>query len=107
MELATGLLHTERAPRGIGDAIDLNKPPLVSGSAVVGKFHTHPNPAAEGWVTGPSPDDLIVDLFAGSAAMAHAVMLQNKADGGTRRFLMVNLPEPTPEGSAARAAGCG
>ena len=29
----------------------------------------------------------------------------NQEDGGTRRFLMVQLPEPTPEKSAARAAG--
>lgn len=51
------------------------------------------------------PNDLIVDLFAGSGTTGHAVMLQNHADGGSRRFVMVNLPEPTPEDSDARVAG--
>ena len=51
------------------------------------------------------PDDIILDLFAGSASSAHAVLLQNLADGGNRRFIMVNLPELTKEGSAAREAG--
>src|SRR6266568_8096020 len=52
MDLTTGQIHTERAVRGIDDEIDLSRPPLVTGSVVVGKFHTHPNPAAEGWFTG-------------------------------------------------------
>ncbi len=50
-------------------------------------------------------DDLIIDFFAGSGSSAHAVMLQNKADGGTRRFIAVNLPEPTPDDSVARSHG--
>ncbi len=40
-------------------------------------------------------DALIVDLFAGSGTTAHAVMAQNAVDGGTRRFVLVQLPEPT------------
>jgi adenine-specific DNA-methyltransferase len=50
-------------------------------------------------------DSLILDLFAGSGATAHGVALQNAADGGQRRSLLVTLPEPTPEGSEARNAG--
>lgn len=61
MELATGRITVTRAPRGLSDQIDLSQPPLVPGSVVVGKFHTHPNPASEGWVTGPSPSDLLID----------------------------------------------
>ena len=48
-----------------------------------------------------SQDDLILDFFAGSGTTAHAVMSQNGKDGGTRNFILVQLPEPTPEGSAA------
>ena len=50
-------------------------------------------------------DDLVLDFFAGSGSMAHAVALQNEADGGSRRCISVNLPEPTEEGSAAHDAG--
>ena len=39
--------------------------------------------------------DLILDFFAGSGTTGHAVMEQNAADGGNRRFVLVQLPEPT------------
>lgn len=50
-------------------------------------------------------NDLILDFFAGSATTAHAVMALNAKDGGSRRFVQVQLPEPTPEKSLARAEG--
>ena len=50
-------------------------------------------------------DDIVLDFFAGSASLAHAVMLQNAKDGGKRKFIQVQLPEPTPDGSAARDFG--
>lgn len=52
-----------------------------------------------------SGDDLILDFFAGSGSIAHAVMSLNFEDGGRRRVISVQLPEPTEEGSAARTAG--
>jgi len=42
-----------------------------------------------------SSDGLILDLFAGSGATGHAVLALNKEDGGNRRFILVQLPEPT------------
>jgi adenine-specific DNA-methyltransferase len=51
------------------------------------------------------PDDLVVDFFAGSGSTAHGVALQNADDGGSRRYLLVNIPEPTGPDSAARKAG--
>ncbi|MFT3733935.1 MAG: site-specific DNA-methyltransferase [Rhodocyclaceae bacterium] len=39
-------------------------------------------------------DSVVMDFFAGSATTAHAVMLRNSADGGSRRFIAVQLPEP-------------
>ncbi|WP_298941696.1 site-specific DNA-methyltransferase [uncultured Microbacterium sp.] len=50
-------------------------------------------------------DDVVLDFFAGSGSTAHAVMDLNARDGGRRRFIQVQLPEPTPENSPARVAG--
>ncbi|HYV96372.1 MAG TPA: site-specific DNA-methyltransferase [Gemmatimonadaceae bacterium] len=62
------------------------------------KVFTHPKPSAlirhlasfclEG-------TDLILDFFAGSGTTAHAVLNLNSRDGGQRRFILVQLPEPT------------
>jgi adenine-specific DNA-methyltransferase len=40
--------------------------------------------------------DLVLDFFGGSASTAHAVLSQNETDGGNRRFISVQLPEPLP-----------
>ena len=50
-------------------------------------------------------NDLILDFFAGSCTTAQAVLELNKEDGGNRCFMMVQLPEPTPEESKARKLG--
>ncbi|MGE4503254.1 MAG: site-specific DNA-methyltransferase [Thiomicrospira sp.] len=50
-------------------------------------------------------DDLVLDFFSGSATTAHAVMQLNAEDGGNRKFILVQIPEPTPENSEARKAG--
>lgn len=52
-----------------------------------------------------SSDSLILDFFSGSATTAHAVMKLNAEDGGNRKFIMVQLPEPTAENSEAAKAG--
>ncbi len=52
-----------------------------------------------------SADSLILDFFSGSATTAHAVMQLNAEDGGTRRHIMVQLPEPCDEKSEAFKAG--
>lgn len=54
---------------------------------------------------GSKPDSIVLDFFAGSGTTAHAVSLQNAADGGSRRCVSVNIPEPTAAGSGARKAG--
>lgn len=48
---------------------------------------------------------LILDFFSGSATTAHAVMQLNAEDGGSRKFIMVQLPETTDENSEAYKAG--
>jgi adenine-specific DNA-methyltransferase len=52
-----------------------------------------------------SNDDIVLDFFAGSASLAQAVMQANSKDGSHRRFVLVQLPEPTPERSTARQLG--
>lgn len=43
--------------------------------------------------------DIILDFFSGSATTAHAVMQLNAEDGGNRKFIMVQVPEPCDEKS--------
>lgn len=50
-------------------------------------------------------NDIVLDFFAGSATTAHAVMELNKEDGGNRKFICVQIPEPTEEKSEAYKAG--
>lgn len=50
-------------------------------------------------------DDIILDFFSGSAATAHALMELNAEDGGSRKFIMVQLPEELDEKSEAYKAG--
>lgn len=50
-------------------------------------------------------DFIVLDFFSGSATTAHAVMQLNVEDGGNRKYICVQLPEPTPEDSEARKSG--
>lgn len=47
--------------------------------------------------------DLIMDFFSGSASSAQAVISQNVTDGGSRRFVLVQLPELCEGNEAAKA----
>lgn len=54
-------------------------------------------------------DALVLDFFAGSGSTGHAVLAKNSADGGNRRFVMVQLPErldPAEDDQAASAQLC-
>ena len=42
-----------------------------------------------------SVPDIILDFFAGSGATGHAMLDMNKQDGDNRKFILVQLPEPT------------
>ena len=54
---------------------------------------------------GSTKNDIILDFFSGSATTAHAVMQLNAEDGGHRKFIMVQAPEPCAEKSEAYKAG--
>ncbi len=53
----------------------------------------------------PNKDFIVLDFFSGSASTAHAVMQLNAEDDGKRKFIMVQLQEPTDEKSEARKEG--
>src|SRR5262245_53059752 len=65
MDTTSGQISVRRAISGGQAIIDLTRPPAITGSVVVGKFHTHPNPTAEGWNPGPSGIDRRLDAAHG------------------------------------------
>jgi len=46
-------------------------------------------------LAGVLTNDLVLDFFAGSGTIGHAVLDLNNKDGGNRKFILVQLPEPT------------
>ena len=48
---------------------------------------------------------LVLDFFAGSGTTAHATMAVNAADEGSRKFVLVQIPEQCEENSPAYKAG--
>ncbi|AMB94172.1 site-specific DNA-methyltransferase [Aerococcus sanguinicola] len=51
------------------------------------------------------PDSIVLDFFAGSATTAEAVMKKNAEDSGSRKYIMVQLPEVLEESSTAYKDG--
>ena len=51
------------------------------------------------------PNDIILDFFSGSGTTAHSIFRLNSEDAGSRKFIMVQLPEKTDEKSEAYKAG--
>ena len=63
------------------------------------KLFDHPKPSTTikhlvNVATLPTSSDIILDFFAGSGTTGHAVMKLNAEDGGNRRYILVQLPEP-------------
>ena len=46
------------------------------------------------YISNVTSDDLILDFFAGSGTIGDAVMQLNAEDGGNRKYILVQLPEP-------------
>ena len=73
-EVLKKLFHTERAP------FDFSKPVELLLALQI--------------LADTTGDDIILDFFAGSGTTGHAVLAQNAIDGGNRRYILVQLPEP-------------
>lgn len=91
-----------------GDGIYTNTATKELFSIFQGHYFDFPKPVEIikqliGQVT--EPDDIILDFFSGSATTAQAVMQLNAEDGGSRRFILVQLPEVCAETSEAAKAG--
>lgn len=54
---------------------------------------------------GTNKNSIILDFFAGSGTTGHAVMDLNAEDGGNRKYILVQLDEPTDDKSEAKKAG--
>lgn len=53
----------------------------------------------------PNDDAIVLDSFAGSGTTAHAVIKANANDGGTRRFILIQLEEEVPRDKIAFKLG--
>jgi adenine-specific DNA-methyltransferase len=92
------------------DDVEMNSDGTAEVANLVGrKFFSHPKPC--GLISKfiqvalGSDDGIVLDFFSGSATAAHATIELNAEDGGSRKFIMVQLPEETDEKSEARKAG--
>lgn len=54
---------------------------------------------------GADRGGLVLDFFAGSGTTGHAVMDLNAEDGGNRKYILVQIDEPTTEKFEAKKAG--
>ena len=54
---------------------------------------------------GSDESSIVLDFFSGSSTTAHAIMQLNAEDGGNRRHIQVQLPEPVDPSSATGKAG--
>lgn len=55
--------------------------------------------------TNKLDESIVLDFFAGSGSMGHAVYEKNIEDGGNRRFILVQLPEMLSEESQGKKLG--
>jgi adenine-specific DNA-methyltransferase len=92
----------------IGDDVYTRDGTADLGGLFVDRVFTFPKPMellSELIQQATADDSIILDFFAGSGTTGHAVMAQNAADGGNRRYILVQLPEPLdPENKDQKTA---
>lgn len=92
------------------DFAPLNTEASSEMTAIFGNLATFENPKPIDLIrlvleAGSSRDGVVLDFFSGSATTAHAAMKLNAEDGGSRRFILVQLPEVCGEDSEPGRAG--
>ena len=110
IEYKSYLNSSQRVPRSLLTKVERNSQGKAQLRDIFYEDDVFNNPKPVGFLKhllqfSTHPDSLIIDFFAGSCTTAEAVLQLNKEDGGNRRFIMVQLPEPTPEESKARKLG--
>ena len=95
------LTKTEKNSKGRSQLLeDINEPGVFS----------HPKPIGlikDLLTFSTESDSIVLDFFAGSCTTAAAVSALNSEDGGNRKFILVQLPEPISEKSKAYKLGFG
>ena len=104
------LNESDRLPRSLLTQVERNVEGKKQLSEIMGQSNILNNPKPVGLIKhllqfSTDSDSLVVDFFAGSCTTAQAVLELNREDNGNRKFIVVQLPEPTPEKSIARNAG--
>lgn len=104
-DVKSGITYTT-----LWDFVPLNTVGSKEMTQLLGNLTIFNNPKPSGLILellklGSSKDSIIVDFFGGSCTAAHAVMQLNAEDGGNRKFIMVQLPEPCDESTEAYKAG--
>ena len=84
--------HTQEAKEELLELVKFTNSENVLNSVKPSRLLKHAIKIA----TSTSEPDIVLDFFAGSGPTGHAVLEQNQSDGGIRRFIMVQLPEPLP-----------
>ena len=91
------------------DDVEGNKKASITVKELVGKnIFTNPKPVGlikKCLHISTNENDVILDFFSGSGTTAHAVMLLNAEDGGSRKHIQVQLPEIVEEKTEASRAG--
>jgi adenine-specific DNA-methyltransferase len=84
----------------IWDFVPLNTQGSEEMTKIFGNMTTFENPKPSGLIKellrlGSDEDSIVLDYFAGSGTTAHAVLELNKETQGNRKFILIQLPEPT------------
>lgn len=84
----------------IWDFVPFNTEGSAEMTEIFGSLTTFENPKPAGLLSeivkcAAGPSDLILDFFAGSGTTGQAVLELNRQDGGNRKFILVQFPEPT------------
>lgn len=92
-------------PKEVGMSEDGNKEMIEIFGSKIFSFPKPTNLVKHFYSLINDKNALILDFFGGSGTTGQAVMELNKLDGGTRTFILVQIPEATDEKSEAFKAG--
>ncbi len=88
-----------KVPRSLLLDVERNSEGKRQLASLLGTDNVFNNPKPVGLIRhflsfGTDNDSIVLDFFAGSGSTAQAVIEQNLSDDGSRRFVLVQLPEP-------------
>lgn len=104
-DVKSGITYTT-----LWDFVPLNTQGSKEMTDLLGNLTIFDNPKPSGLILellrlGSQNDSVILDFFSGSATTADATMQLNSEDNGSRKFIMVQLPEKTNEKDEAFKEG--